>query len=103
VSKKLDESWIEWIVLNLSRGCDKSEIIQILIDHQFDAKSIIDELMNHPDASNMIAILNQKTQKSEASNASKHLIQKSKIARSIDSIVLPYANKVDTDKANFFL
>lgn len=103
MSKKLDKSWKEWILLNLSRGCDKSEIVQILIDHQFDSQSIIDELMLHPGATNTIAILNQKTQTSEASRTFKHLIQQSEIARSIDSVVLPNANKVATDKANIFI
>lgn len=36
----LDQGWIEWTRLNIKRDCDKEGILEILLDENFDVKSI---------------------------------------------------------------
>lgn len=106
MNKNIDQSWRDWIALNLSRNCDKSEVIQILFDHQFDPIAIIEELNQYPDAQNLIGIVIQKT-KSSGFNQINHIqsyaIKGSQNALSIDFIKLPFAQKANTHKANFFV
>lgn len=102
--KKLDKSWIEWTELNLSRGCDKSQIMQILLDHQFDPANIIHELKHHPSVLELTQILNQ--QLSNYSLGPSHdYPSRSEVAantQAIDSIILPLANRIKTDQAHIY-
>ena len=36
----INQEWIDWINLNISRGCDKEGIYKILIDEGFDPSDI---------------------------------------------------------------
>lgn len=102
--KKLDQSWIEWIGLNLSRGCDKAEIMQILLDHQFDSANIIDELKHHPNVLELTHILNQEVNKLSLGHSLDNPSRSEDAANthSIDSIILPLANRIKTDQAHIY-
>jgi len=39
-----DPDWREWIRVNLERGCDRSEMAKILVDHHFDPTLVLDTL-----------------------------------------------------------
>ena len=44
MSKNITSDWIEWVNVNIERGCDKDGIFKILLDEGFELKSIIDSM-----------------------------------------------------------
>ncbi|MEE2893087.1 MAG: hypothetical protein VX766_13180, partial [Pseudomonadota bacterium] len=38
--RSFDQSWTDWIALNIERGCDRAEMAQILLDNGFAPKLI---------------------------------------------------------------
>jgi hypothetical protein len=61
IQTKLGQNWKDWITLNLFRGCNKHEVIHILLDHSFAPVDIIEALKNHPDLQTLKSIVNQKS------------------------------------------
>lgn len=107
----LDQSWKNWVALNLSRGCDNREVIQILLDHPFAPTAIIELLKYFPDAQVLINIVHEKVNSSLHNKVfqgpfiktHEELQLEMENARSIDAIELPFALKADTNKANFYI
>ena len=45
----INQEWIDWINLNISRGCDKEGIYKILIDEGFDPSDIEKQMGYQPE------------------------------------------------------
>lgn len=104
MTKIIDESWRDWTTLNLSRGCSKKEIIQILLDNGFSPENIIHTLKNHPDASELAEMVHEASNKKiqNIGNAQLLSVNHGDSTESIDSIILPLANRVETDRAHIY-
>lgn len=106
MQNSIDKSWMDWIALNLSRGCDKHEVVQILLDQPFAPISIIEAVKKLPDAQMLINIVHEKLRlqhQVKVLNTNEQFLQDVENARLIDSIKLPFALKAKTEKANFYL
>lgn len=89
----IDSSWKDWIKLNISRGCDKDGIAKILFDHGFDPVHIVTEMRYLPQSSALAAAMNARLDHAELSA----------VCRDIDDVSLPFARRVDTNKAHIYL
>ena len=47
--KQFNKEWIDWINLNIARGCDKNGIYKILIDEGFNPAEIEKHMKYSPD------------------------------------------------------
>ncbi len=101
--KQLDKSWQDWVTLNIARGCDKRGIIQILLDHEFDAESIFDALKDEPDAITLQEFLQQKINTSNSIPQSKFFDSEKSTFQALNEIKPPFAQKLATNKANVFV
>ncbi|MEE9326000.1 MAG: 2OG-Fe(II) oxygenase [Cocleimonas sp.] len=113
---QFDTSWKEWIHHNLNRGCDKEGIVKILLDNDFHPQTIIYEMGYQPTSAEVLGIINQKLSSQLFEPA--YIAQKPQIAPQCsqtkeytnsntmsihDHVHLPFAQKVDTDKAHMYL
>lgn len=101
MDKKITLDWVDWITLNIQRGCDKDGIFKILLDEGFSREQIVVQ-MNHeplvdPDyIINPLAHLKQNNSQ-DISEFSKKVILAS------DKFYLPTAKKVPTDLAEIYV
>lgn len=99
--KIIDSSWKDWIQFNISNGCDKDGIARILFDHGFDPLQIVTEMRYLPQSSELAAAMNKKLQPAAPPSGS----QLAELAawRDIDDVSLPFAQRIDTNKAHIYL
>jgi len=99
--KIIDTSWKEWIQLNLSRGCDKDGIAKILFDNGFDPVQIVAEMRYLPQSPELAAAMNARLDQGDSLPAG----QPEMLAayRDINDVSLPFARRVDTNKAHLYL
>ena len=65
MSQQFNKEWIDWINLNIARGCDKNGIYKILIDAGFDPTEIEKNMSYSPDI-NINTIVNPLANNSQA-------------------------------------
>ena len=91
--------WLQWIQTNCSRGCDKEEIVRILLDHDFDPTAIVAAMRYVPQSADLIARMNAtlgaELPAPEQSTAAAFL--------AIDNVKLPLARRLQTNKAHIYL
>ena len=55
--KQFNKEWIDWINLNIARGCDKNGVYKILIDEGFDPDEIEKHMKYIPDININIMVI----------------------------------------------
>ena len=48
MNKEFNKEWLDWIKLNIDRGCDKDGIFKILVDEGFDPIDIEKQMNYRP-------------------------------------------------------
>lgn len=99
--KTIDSSWKEWIRLNIDRGCDKDGIARILFDNGFDPVQIVAEMRYLPQSSELAVAMNARLDQAESPSVS--LSAEFAACRDIDDVSLPFARRVNTNKAHLYL
>ncbi len=93
--KVIDQSWKDWIKLNIDRGCDKSGIFKILLEHKF-----------HPIAIFMaMGYVEQLPEflKENDLKIKRHSAQlQPAVYKHIDGVVLPGAHRLNSDKIHIY-
>lgn len=98
VHTQMDQSWKEWVQLNLSRGCDKEEMISILVNAGFHPLSIVQEMHYLPQSSELIARMNQILASSRPIKSSDQLSY-----QALDAIQLAFAQRLNSDRVHLYL
>ena len=101
MDKTITPDWVDWIKLNIQRGCDKDGIFKILLDEGFSRDLIVAEMNYEPTVdpahiTNPLAHLKHQTSQ-EGEEFSR------KIALNSENIYLPNAQKLATDLAEIYL
>jgi prolyl 4-hydroxylase len=98
MKQEIPSDWQDWIKLNISRGCDKDGIVKILFEHGFHPAAIVAAMQYLPQSGDLIATINSKL-----AGASAPLQTIAAAPREIDNVNLPFAKRLETDKAHFYL
>lgn len=98
MKQEIPADWQDWIKLNISRGCDKDGIVKILFENGFHPAAIVAAMQYLPQSPGLIAAIN--TSLAGASPPSKPA---DATLRAIDDVTLPFARRLQTDKAHFYL
>jgi len=101
MNKPITPDWVDWITLNIQRGCDRDGIFKILLDEGFSREQIVAQMNYEPlvdpaHMTNPLAHLKQNTSQDTEGFARK-------VALARDKIYLPNARKVPTDLAEMYL
>jgi prolyl 4-hydroxylase len=99
MKKEIPPDWLDWIQLNISRNCDKDGIAKILLDNHFDPAAIVSAMRYLPTNPDLIGEMNRKL-------AAPVPVQEAELLpmfRDIDSVYLPLAAKLNTDKVHFYI
>lgn len=102
MGKRITPDWVDWIRLNIQRGCDKDGIFRILLEEGFSRNHIVAHMNYEP-----VVHPNDKTRTS-AKRRRREIIQDKgqfsrKVALSAARIYLPNARKLPTDLAEFYV
>ena len=101
MDKTITPDWVDWITLNIQRGCDKDGIFKILLDEGFSHQQIVAQMHYEP-VVDPAHITNPLTQlKQQTSQDTEGFARK--VALANDKIYLPNAQKVPTDLAEMYL
>ncbi|MCX2976976.1 2OG-Fe(II) oxygenase [Candidatus Marimicrobium litorale] len=102
MERAFTHDWLQWIELNLQRGCDKDGIFRVLLDEGFSHQQIVTQMRYEPSADpgtieNPLSVSNQvgRDAKAEA------FFQKVRLYR--DKIYLPNARPLDTQLAELYV
>jgi prolyl 4-hydroxylase len=103
---EFDQNWKSWIQTNVAMGSNRDGIFKILLDEGFDYQAIKKEMNYEPTVPafmlvNPMKIANKKVQESPIREAK---TETAVVAKKIGKheVYLPNANRLDTDKADFF-
>lgn len=97
----IDQDWQDWISLNISRGCDKDGIVKILFEHGFDPAVIVATMRYLPQSGELVAAMNLKL--ASNSQPTTEALEETAVYRAIDAVTLPFARRMETTKAHFYL
>ena len=94
--------WLQWIELNLQRGCDKDGIFRVLLDEGFSYQQIVTQMGYEPSADpwafeNPLSVASKAGRDAEAAA----FFQRVRLYR--DKIYLPNARLLDTHLAELYL
>ena len=108
MSKNITSDWIEWVNVNIERGCDKDGIFKILLDEGFELKSIIDSMGYIPIANPALIInpLKGKHSSNKQQDYQQILYQTQEINFTADNtfkIHFPNVQNLSTDLAEFYV
>jgi prolyl 4-hydroxylase len=101
MEKVITPDWVDWITLNIQRGCDRDGIFKILLDEGFSREQIVAQMHYEPlvDPAHIINPLAHLKQ--QVSQDTTGFSQKVVLAR--NKIYLPNAQKVPIDLAEMYL
>ncbi len=99
MKQEIPPDWQDWINLNISRGCDKDGIARILCEHGFDPAAIVATMRYLPQSPDLIATMNAKLAADDPALA----LPDATVLRAIDDVTLPFARRLETDRAHFYL
>jgi prolyl 4-hydroxylase len=100
MKQDIPSDWQDWIKLNISRGCDKDGIVKILFEHDFHPAAIVAAMQYLPQSAELIATINGKL---SAAGLPPQDQPTADALRAIDAVNLPFARRLETDKAHFYL
>ena len=117
MNKEFNKEWVDWINLNISRGCDKDGIYKILIDEGFDPSDIEKQMGYQPkiDIDNIPNPLKDEASASSTAHKTsffywiKNLFSTSKTKVSfsgvlpVSNVFIPNAEKVESDLIEMYL
>ena len=94
--------WLQWIELNLQRGCDKDGIFRVLLDEGFSHQQIVAQMQYEP-AVDLAIIENPLSVSNKAGRDAKAEAFFQKVRLYQDKIYLPNARPLDTQLAELYL
>jgi prolyl 4-hydroxylase len=98
MKQDIPADWQDWIKLNISRGCDKDGIAKILFENGFHPTAIVAAMQYLPQSPELVAAMN-----TSLAAASLETKPADETLRAIDDVMLPFARRLQTDKAHFYL
>lgn len=111
----LDTSWKEWIQDNMSQGCNKDEIVSILLQNDFHPQTIMNEMKYTPVSAEILSIMKYKMNGQEPQNTSFGNFRTQQIGTAptaksepklntnlLNDVHLTFADKVKSDKVNMY-
>ncbi len=101
MAKELTQEWLDWIQLNVERGCDRNGIFRILIDEGFDYQDIASH-MNYQPTVDLVDITNPLKVGTKSDPDSDNALQDS-ATQDASKIFLPNARKLNTSQAEIYL
>ncbi|MCF6777882.1 2OG-Fe(II) oxygenase [Thiotrichales bacterium 19X7-9] len=95
-----DQEWKNWIHHNISCGCDKDEIFNILLDHDYNPTAIIKEMQFQPHLEKTLTrvqeLINSQIQP-------QNIVTNIPNFKALNQITLPSAQRLPTKKATLYL
>ncbi|WP_020560752.1 prolyl hydroxylase family protein [Thiofilum flexile] len=95
---QMDQSWKDWVQLNMSRGCDKDGMIKILLEAGFHPITIVNEMQYLPQTAGLGTLMNQVIERTLPIKKPEPAVY-----QALDAIQLPLATRVDSDKVHLYL
>lgn len=102
MGKQITPDWVDWIKLNIQRGCDKDGIFKILLDEGFSRDQIVTQ-MNYEPVVDPAYITNPLAERLQREIIQDGEAFSRKVALSTAKIYLPNAQKIATDLGEFYL
>jgi HAD superfamily phosphatase (TIGR01681 family) len=96
--KSMTDDWVDWIKLNIGRGCDKDGIFRILLDEGFGHDQIVAE-MNYEPVLDLASVTNPLTGRKPEDHH--EFLQP--VILDKEKLHLPGAYKIPTDRAEVYL
>ena len=95
---QMDQSWKEWVQINMSRGCDKDGIVKILLEANFHPLTIVNEMHYLPQSNELITRMNQAMVSALPIKKPDELVY-----QALDAIQLPFAKRITSDQVHLYL
>lgn len=102
MGKHITPDWVDWIQLNIQRGCDKDGIFKILLEEGFSRDQIVAHMNSEPvlDPSGITRPFTKRRRRQIIQDGEQF---SRKVELSTAKIYLPNARKLPTDLAEFYV